>query len=305
MKILITGATGLVGSELRRSLREQGHELVLVSRKPYLKETHPLEHWVVGDLSQSEMTLLNHHSFDVAYHLMGESISDGRWTAKKKERLRRSRIDSTKNLISSLKIPPKTFISASAIGFYGDRGNEKLTEQSLSGNDFLSLLCVEWESEALKLSEKSRTIIARFGVVLHPESGAFPLMSKPFRLGGGAVLGSGQQWMSWIHWQDLIQLLVRIASERSVSGIYNFVAPEPVQNSEWSHLLAGELKKPLFLKVPQAVLEWTLGEMAQVLLSSQRVYPDRLLQIASPVTSLWKYPNAALAIRELLSSPRA
>lgn len=307
MKILITGATGLVGSELSQVLHEKGHELILISRGSVSsgESQEPRMKWIKGDLSLHPLKELKDIKFDAVFHLIGDSLSDGRWTEKKKMKIRQSRVASTQNLIASLNIAPALFVSASAVGIFGDRGNEILTEGSSPGNDFLSSVCQEWEAAASVMMEKCRTVVARFGVVLHPHRGAFPLMSKPFRYGAGAVLGSGQQWMSWIYYKDLVSLLEKTIHEPRMEGVCNFVAPNPIQNSEWSHLLAEVLHRPLILSVPQVALKFILGEMSQVLLSSQRVHPTKLMDLAgtTPSSEYWKVPNAVQALREMISTP--
>lgn len=293
MKVLVTGATGLVGKKVGQLLHEKGHEVTIVSRSAEKKNLPFPCRVVAGDLTKSPIKELG--TFDGVIHLLGESVAGGRWTEAKKERIYNSRILSTQNLLQSLSSPPKVFVSASAVGIYGDRGNEELTEESAVGEDFLAKVCIDWETEARKKSSQVRTVIGRFGVVLHKTEGAYPQMSLPFRYGAGAILGEGQQWMSWIHHQDLSILLVRSLEDEKMEGVYNFVAPEPIQNKDFSRVLSKTIHRPLWMSVPKVVLKTLLGEMSQVLLSSQRAYPTRLNQMGHG----FEFKNAADALKEI------
>jgi uncharacterized protein (TIGR01777 family) len=219
---------------------------------------------------------------DVVIHLSGAGIADGRWTEERKQLLRSSRIDTTRVLVDSLsrlKQKPRTLIVASAIGYYGNRGDEILTESSTNGTDFLALLCRDWEAEASRAAAMGiRTVMLRSGVVLSGKGGALPRMLTPFKLGVGGRLGSGQQWMSWIAIEDVVGIIRHAIANEQVSGPVNVVAPNPVRNEEFTRLLAGMLHRLAIFPAPAFVLRLAMGEMADaVLLSSDRVKPERML----------------------------
>jgi hypothetical protein len=221
---------------------------------------------------------------DAIVHLSGASIADGRWTDKRKAILRSSRVDSTRVLVDSLthlKQPPRVFVCASAIGYYGDRGDELLTESSGYGNDFLAILCRAWEAEATRASANGiRTVTTRFGVILATQGGALPQMLTPFKLGVGGRLGSGKQWISWVALEDVVKVLRTAIDNENVNGAVNVVAPQPVQNSEFTRVLAGVLHRPAVFPAPAFALRLALGQMADaLLLSSQRVQPEKLAKI--------------------------
>ncbi len=236
---------------------------------------------------------------DAVVNLAGESIADGRWSTRRKELLRASRIDTTRalvNALSKMNARPSVLVSASAIGFYGDRGDETLTEDSKPGTDFLAGLAQEWEAEALKAEALGiRVVLARFGIILAREGGALAKMLTPFKLGAGGRLGSGKQWMSWVTLEDVVRILQFALENASVSGAMNvapvrgainaapvrgainIVAPQPVQNSEFTKILAKAVHRPALFPAPGVALRLALGEMADaLLLSSQRVAPQTL-----------------------------
>jgi uncharacterized protein (TIGR01777 family) len=219
---------------------------------------------------------------DVVIHLSGAGIADGRWTEERKQLLRSSRIDTTRVLVDSLsrlKQKPRLLIVASAIGYYGSRGDEILTESSTTGTDFLALVCRDWEAEASRAAERGiRSVMLRTGVVLSGKGGALPKMLPPFKLGVGGRLGSGQQWMSWIAIEDVVGIIRHAIAHEQVSGAVNVVAPNPVRNEEFTRLLAGMLHRPAIFPAPAFVLRLAMGEMADaVLLSSDRVKPEQIL----------------------------
>lgn len=276
MKILISGSHGLVGSALVKSLRSDGHEVFgLVRHAPHSEsevEWYPER----GSLALSRL-----EGMDAVVHLAGESIAEGRWNEDKKQRIRESRVKGTTVLsetLSNLKHPPKTLISASAIGYYGNRGDLILTEQSAAGNDFLAGVCVEWERATESASAQGiRTVLARFGVILSTAGGALKKMLPPFRMGVGGRVGSGKQWMSWITLDDVIAGLTFALTNESLSGPVNFVAPNPVRNAEFTSALGKALSRPTFFPIPEFGVRLAFGEMADaLLLSSQRVAPENL-----------------------------
>jgi uncharacterized protein len=217
---------------------------------------------------------------DAVVHLAGASVAGGRWTAARKEVLRRSRVDATRHLVAGLvqlKNKPRAFISASAIGYYGNRGDEILTETSMPGKDFLAQLCRDWEGEAVKAEHEGiRTVILRFGIILGAHGGALQQMLRPFRLGVGGRLGNGLQWMSWITLGDVVAVIHYAIRGDLVRGPVNTVAPNAVTNTEFTSVLASALHRPALFPAPRFALKLGLGEMADGLLASQRVKPGKL-----------------------------
>jgi uncharacterized protein (TIGR01777 family) len=276
MKILISGSHGLVGSALVQSLVKDGHEVVrLVRHNPQAGseiEWHP---------NQDRLNLQDIEGFDAIVHLAGESIASGRWDDEKKRAIRESRVKGTTLLsqtLAQLSQPPSVFMSASAIGYYGNRGDEVLTEKSGPGNDFLSSVCVDWENATRPAAEKGiRTVLTRFGIILDPDGGALAKMLTPFRMGIGGRVGHGRQWMSWIALEDVVNGLKFLMRDRPVSGPVNFVSPHPVTNSEFTKSLGHVLSRPTFFPVPAFGARLAFGEMADaLLLASQRVEPSVL-----------------------------
>ena len=279
MKILISGSHGLVGKALVRSLVEDGHEVVRLIRRGHTIgelqiEWHP---------NQGRIDAQQLEGFAAVVHLAGESIASGRWTGEKKRSIRDSRVKGTTLLseaIAELSRPPAVFISASAIGYYGNRGDEALTETSPPGNDFLASVCVEWEAATRPAVEKGiRTVITRFGVILDRDGGALAKMLTPFRMGIGGRVGDGRQWMSWIALDDVINALKFLLLDSTVHGPVNIVAPNPVTNAEFTKTLGRVLSRPTFLPVPAFGARFAFGELADaLLLSSQRVEPAVLTE---------------------------
>lgn len=276
MKILISGSHGLVGTALINSLVSPDHEVYRLVRH-YAESDSEIE-WSPDRYS---IALARLEGFDAVVHLAGESIAEGRWTDEKKKRIRESRVRGTKLLgdaLANLANPPKTFISASAIGYYGDRGDEILREDSAPGNDFLSEVCVEWENATALASEKGiRVVNCRFGIILDPNGGALKKMLPPFRMGVGGKIGSGKQWMSWIALDDVVGALAFALANHSISGPVNFVAHSHVTNAEFTRILGKALSRPTLFPIPAFGVRLLFGEMADaLLLSSQRVQPTRL-----------------------------
>ncbi|HEV2885231.1 MAG TPA: TIGR01777 family oxidoreductase [Pyrinomonadaceae bacterium] len=276
MKILISGSHGLVGTALIKALEPEGHEVFrLVRRYP----NSPTEIEWSPDRYSIALSLIE--GFDAVVHLAGESIAEGRWTDEKKRKIRESRVKGTRLLgdaLANLTNPPRTFICASAIGYYGNRGAELLTEASAPGDDFLSQVCVEWENATALATEKGiRVVNARFGIILDKDGGALKKMLPPFRLGLGGKIGSGEQWMSWIALDDVVGGIKFALSNNSLAGPVNFVAPHPVTNAEFTKTLGKVLSRPTILPIPAFGIRLLFGEMADaLLLSSQRVEPQRL-----------------------------
>ena len=278
MKILISGSHGLVGSALGSSLKSEGHQVFALVRRAPHSETEVEWYPDRGSLALSGM-----EGMDAVVHLAGESIASGRWTDEKKQRIRDSRVKATTVLaeaLGNLREPPRTLISASAIGYYGDRGDLILTEASAAGNDFLAGVCVQWEDATESAPKKGiRVVKARFGVILSADGGALAKMLTPFRMGAGGRIGSGRQWMSWIALDDVVGALKFALANDTLSGPVNFVAPNPVTNAEFTKTLGKVLSRPTLFPIPAFGARLVFGEMADaLLLSSQRVAPERLKQ---------------------------
>jgi uncharacterized protein (TIGR01777 family) len=281
MKVIVTGATGLVGRALVRSLLADGHgvtRLVRGGAQGFRAPGTASVHW---DPDRGVIDAKELEGHDAAVHLAGESIADGRWDDEKKRRILESRVKGTRLLaetLAGLSEKPKALVSASAIGFYGDRGDEVLREESASGEDFLSEVCREWEKATLAASQAGiRVTHVRIGVVLSVEGGALPKMLKPFKLGLGGRVGSGRQYMSWITLEDLVGIIKRALTDESLRGPVNAVAPNPVTNEEFTKALGHVLGRPTFMSVPAFAARLAFGEMADaLLLSGARVVPARL-----------------------------
>lgn len=275
MHALITGGTGFIGRYLVKRLARP----VVLGRDPeqIRRELGDVEANRWDARSPLDPDLLT--GVDTVFHLAGEPIASGRWDTEKKERIRKSRVEGTRLLVDALgrtAAPPATLICASAIGFYGSRGDEILSESSPAGHDFLAGVCGEWEEEAKRAERFGvRVVSLRIGVVLGPDGGALEKMLPPFRLGLGGRLGSGRQYMSWIHRDDLVGLLLHAADNETLHGPVNAVAPQPVTNREFTATLARVLHRPALLPVPAFILKMALGEFADVLLGSQRVIPEK------------------------------
>jgi len=276
MRILISGSHGLVGKALISELTKDGHEIVSLVRHKSGGAAEIEWHPNQGSIDSERVS-----SFDVVVHLAGESIASGRWTDEKKRKIRESRVMGTTLLSQSLARsakPPAVFISASAIGYYGNRGDELLDEKSAPGNDFLAEVCVAWERATGEAEARGvRTVHARFGIILDQEGGALAKMLTPFRMGVGGRIGDGKQWMSWIALGDVIQGLKLVIEHNSITGPVNFVAPNPVTNSEFTKSLGEAVSRPTLFPMPSFAARLAFGEMADaLLLSSAKVEPKRL-----------------------------
>lgn len=298
MRILISGSHGLVGQALIKALEPDGHEIYqLVRRAPHS------EREIEWSPDRYSIAISRIEGFDAVYHLAGESIASGRWNDEKKKKIRESRTKGTKLLsdaLANLDQPPKTLISASATGYYGNRGDELLTETSPPGNGFLADICVEWEKATDHAKEKGvRVVNTRFGIILDKEGGALAKMLPPFRMGIGGRIGDGKQWMSWIALDDVISALQFVLTNESLQGPVNFVAPNPVTNAEFTKTLGRVLSRPTFFPIPAFGVRLAFGEMADaLLLSSQRVKPTKLADSRYQFT----YSNLEGALRSILAN---
>jgi uncharacterized protein (TIGR01777 family) len=277
MRILISGASGLIGTATRSAFLADEHTLARFVRPggdflPGDVRWDP----TAGTVESSAM-----EAADVIIHLSGASIGQGQWTQERKNILRASRIESTRLLvdaIAKLRRKPRVLISASAIGYYGNRGDEMLSESSPSGSDFLAKLTADWEAESWRADSLGvRTVLLRFGVILSTRGGALPRMLLPFRLGLGGRLGGGKQWMSWVALADVVEAVRAAVADERFSGPINVVAPNPVKNVEFTRVLARAVRRPALFPAPAFMLRLALGEMAdELLLTSQRVEPQKL-----------------------------
>jgi uncharacterized protein (TIGR01777 family) len=287
MKILVTGSSGLVGSALVRSLIRHGHTVCRLVRPATVVNIETNDGFEVtwnpatGELGGAAV------GADAVVNLAGASIADGRWSSERKAVLRTSRIDTTRALVAALakmNARPHVLVSASATGFYGNRGDELLTEESRPGNEFLSDLARDWEAEALKAEAIGvRVVLARFGIILARDGGALAKMILPFRFFAGGKIGSGKQWMSWISLEDVMEILRFAIEDGNVRGPINVISPQPVENVEFTKTLANALHRPALFPAPAFALRLALGEMADaLLLSSQRVLPKKLQSLGYP-----------------------
>lgn len=297
MRVLVSGSSGLVGSELSRRLRAAGDTVTSLTRSGSSPEAIS---WSPRDQQLDSSQL---EGFDAVVHLAGENIATGRWTADKKRRIRESRVQGTELLsrtLAELEAKPKVLVCASAIGYYGDRGDVILDEQSPPGTGFLAEVCQAWEA-ATEPAWKAGIRVAqlRIGVVLSPQGGALAKMLLPFRMGAGGVVGSGDQYMSWIALPDLARAIEHVIHNDSLFGAVNAVAPNPVTNREYTQTLGKVLHRPTLLPMPAFLAKIALGEMAEELfLSSTRVEPRKL----DHANFTFDHPDLEGALRSLLAT---
>jgi hypothetical protein len=302
MKILITGATGLVGTALVVALARDGHMVCRLVRPGTKTEGGSSGAFDVawnpetGELGGAAV------GAEAVVNLGGASIVDGRWNEARKKLIRASRVDNTQALVTALgkmNAKPDVLVSASAIGFYGSRGDEILSEANAPGEDFLADTCKAWEEAALRAEGfRTRVVLARFGIVLAKYGGALPKMMAPFKFGVGGRLGSGKQWMSWIALEDVVAILRLALTTRDWRGPINVVAPEPVTNADFTKELADTLHRPAIFPAPAFALRLAMGEMADaLLLASQRVMPERLKQAGFQ----FKHPLLRRALHDIIT----
>ena len=280
MNIVIAGGSGFLGDALARALTSQGRDVTILTRqKPVHAATPRVSsvHWTPDGTAGDWARVID--GAEAVINLAGESIAGKRWSADQKRKLRDSRLLATRSLTSAIRSadrPPAVFISGSAVGYYGDRGAETLTEASEPGRDFLGGLAQDWETAATDVSQLTRVALVRTGIVLDAHGGALPKMLPPFRMFVGGPLGSGEQYMPWIHKADWVGLVSWILTAEGARGPLNATSPSPVTNAEFSQALGRALKRPSFLPAPAFALRIALGEMADaLLLSGQRALPVR------------------------------
>lgn len=278
MRVFVTGATGLIGQRLVKELTDGGHEVRALSRRSHRGQGSL--RWVAGDPARTGEWSRAVDGCDAVVHLAGEPIADKRWTAEQKRRLVDSRVKSGHHIaeaIARASAPPSVLVSASAVGYYGSRGDEELTEEAKPGDDFLARLCVDWEAAAREAaSEKTRVTCVRIGIVLDPDGGALAKMLPPFRLGIGGPIGPSDRWFPWVHAADVVGV-VRHALQKPVAEVLNAVAPEPVTMGGFAAALGRALRRPALLPVPIPALRLLLGEFAEHLSPGQKVVPAATL----------------------------
>ncbi len=305
MKVLITGATGFVGKALLKRLDQKGYDIAVLTRNPEAASFHLPVHCEVYSWNpdSDSMPTSAFNNVNAVINLAGENIADGWWTDKRKQKILESRTSSVKLLNQSMKAlnqKPDVFVSASAIGFYGDSGSNLVDENSNVGSGFLSEVCQAWENEIFKIKDLGvRTVAYRIGMVLGHDGGALKRMLPPFKLGFGGRLGHGRQWMSWVHIDDLVEMIVYAIENPSVEGPVNAVSPNPVNNSDFTKILGRVLQRPVLIPVPRFALELGLGDLSHLLLDSQRVDSNKILKYGFK----FKYPILDDALREICSHP--
>ncbi|HLN87522.1 MAG TPA: TIGR01777 family oxidoreductase [Candidatus Limnocylindrales bacterium] len=299
MNLVITGASGFIGSTLADRLGDEGHALVLLSRIPPAEQILPNKRWLTWKPGVSGDWIKSIDGADGIIHLAGEPIAGKRWSFAQKEKLRNSRIATTAALVDAIRqaeVKPKFLISSSAVGYYGARRDETLTEESAPGNGFLARLCLDWESEANKAKDFGvRVAILRTGIVLGRGKGALAKMVPPFRFFAGGSLGSGTRWFPWIHLSDAIGLIKFLIEDDQAKGPFNVTAPKPVTMSDFCNALAKALNRPSWLPAPAPLLSLMLGEMAEMLLTGQRAVPQAALGRGYQ----FKFANALEALESL------
>lgn len=299
MHIAVTGSRGLVGSALVPYLTDAGHRVTRMVREPGTPGT------IAWDTARGVEDLAQLEGVDAVVHLAGEGLAAGRWSVDRKAEIRRSRVEGTERLCESLAMvprPPRVLVTASAIGFYGDRGDEILSECSAPGSDYLAQLCRDWEQATAIASQVGiRVVQLRFGVVLSPAGGALQRMLLPFKLGVGGRLGPGTQFWSWIALNDAVGAIHHALVTEDLEGPVNAVAPAPVTNAEFAHTLARVLRRPALAPMPAFVARLAFGELADaLLLASQRVAPLRL----NASGYRFRHPDLENALRALLRRER-
>jgi hypothetical protein len=329
VKVVLTGASGLVGTALTESLVRDGHTVVRLVRRGSGEHKNGKKNADSGageDATPQQRGLKNViavgwnpntcdlegepfgedrkkiEGADAAVNLAGASIAGESWSDERKAILRSSRVHITRELICALEKlqdGPKTLVSASAIGYYGNRGDEVLTEESKPGADFLGRVTQEWEAEAVKAEALGmRVVRLRFGIILARHGGALPQIMRPFKFGVGGKIGSGRQWMSWVTLQDVVSVIRSVLENRAISGAVNVVSPQPVRNADFAKELGRAMHRPAILPAPAFALKFALGEMADaLLLASQRVIPSRLSQLGFK----FSHPDLSSALNQILA----
>lgn len=303
LRVAISGSSGLLGTALRAFLSTGGHEVLRLVRSGDEELPEDAARW---DPAAGVIDLERVEGLDAVIHLAGENIAEGRWSPRRKRAIAESRIQGTEHLVASLArltAPPKTILSASAVGFYGHRGAAELDEESAAGSGFLAEVCSDWEQTARGAADfGARVALLRFGVILSPAGGALAKMLPPFKMGVGGVLGSGRQYVSWVSIDDAISAILEVLYNPSLAGAVNITAPHPVSNRELTRTLGQVLNRPTMTPMPALAARVLFGEMAdEMLLASSRVLPSRLSTAGFP----FRYPTLEGALCHLLGRPSA
>jgi len=302
MRIIIAGGTGLIGKALARQLKQEKHEVFILSRNPnksqqFSTQAIKLIKWN-GLNTEGWGNLVD--GADVIINLVGENLSEGRWTENRKRTILDSRINAGNALVDAIRsatIKPNVFLQSSAVGFYGSQGEAIISEPTKAGKDFLAKVCVEWERSTAEVEDFGiRRIITRSGVILSTEDGALPRMLRPFYFFVGGPISNGQQFFPCIHLEDEIAALIFLITHVNASGVYNLTIPNPIKNKQFAKEIGKALHRPSFFPVPAFMLHLLFGEMANMLLGSQRIIPERLLKLGF----LFKFPTADEALQDLL-----
>jgi uncharacterized protein len=296
MRLVVTGASGFIGMPLCAALLERGHALTLFTRgspRDANTGTKRWLHWTPGTLRDWDAAI---DGVDGVINLAGEPIAEKKWSRTQRRRIEKSRIDATQSLVQACakaKQKPQFLLNASAVGYYGPRGDDIVTEETPPGDDFLGRLCQAWEAEAQKAAELGmRVVCLRTGIVLGPDGGALAKMAEPFKFFLGGPLGSGKQWISWIQLEDLIRLILLLIDNPLAQGPFNATAPNPVQNNEFGKALGKAIRRPSWARVPAFLLRLTMGDMAEMLLTGQRVVPAA----AEKLGFKFRYPDLPEAL---------
>ena len=297
MRIFITGGTGLIGSALIKDLLMRGHDITVFTRNAK-KASEKLGNQVIYSTSLDSFASLD--EYDAVINLAGEPIAGRPWTKRQKERLSNSRLRTTQKLselINKSNNPPKVFISGSAVGYYGSQGDALLTEESEPYNEFTYRLCRQWEANALQAATNTRVSILRTGIVLSSIGGMLPKLSFPFRYGFGSVIGSGRQYISWIHIQDMVDAIIYLLETPDVEGIFNLTSPDSVTNREFSKALAKAMHRPCLFRIPSFFIKLFMGEASTLIINGQRAIPKHLTDVGYK----FRFENIERALKNIMS----
>jgi uncharacterized protein (TIGR01777 family) len=294
MKVVVAGGSGFLGKALVNRLKTEGNDVRVLTRRPRAPNDVG---WTPDGTAGAWASALD--DADAVVNLAGESIASGRWTSARKARIRDSRVQATRSLVAAMERAarrPSVFVSGSAIGYYGPHGDEPVTEQTPPGDDFLAMVCREWEAEALRAAGSTRIVLLRTGIVLEKDGGALPPMALPFKLFAGGPVGSGRQYQPWIHRDDWVTMAAWSLRTSSVAGPLNVTAPNPVTNREFAQTLGRVLGRPAFMPAPSFAMRLALGEMADaLLLTGARVIPAH----AQRMGFHFQYPTLEPALRAI------